>query len=87
MATGNKTQELTEVQTRTKTKTLSPLEEKVLRMHRGLKAPVNMALSRADAGHPELASQIDAIEQRILEAAGTRSNPTKQKIVGALRHK
>tara|TARA_B100000959_G_C14761785_1_gene533675 strand:+ start:410 stop:673 length:264 start_codon:yes stop_codon:yes gene_type:complete len=86
MATGNKTQELTEVQTRTKTKTLTPLEEKVIRMRRGLKAPVNMALSRADEGHPELTSQVDVIEQRILEAAGTRSNPTKQKIVRALRH-
>ena len=87
MARGNKTQEITEVQTRTKTTTLTPLEEKVVRMRKGFKAPVNMALGRADEGNPELATQVDAIEQRILEAAGTRSNPTKQKIVGALRHK
>lgn len=67
--------------------TLTPLEEKVVRMRRGLRAPASLALEHASGGDPELRAKLDAIEKRALAAAGPRSTSVKRKIISTLRHK
>lgn len=85
MMTTRKQTERTQVETRTTT--LSPLEEKVVRMRRGLRAPDSLVLERVGQGHPEAAKAIAEIEERALASVAARNNPTKRKIISALRRK
>lgn len=73
--------------TRVKTKTLTPLEEKVVRMRHGLRAPDTLVLEQVGQDNPEVAQKLAEIEQRALQAVGARSNPTKRKILNSLRNK
>lgn len=66
---------------------LTPLEEKVVRMRRGLTAPGDLTLGRHGEGHPELEAQLLEMEKKVLAAVGPRSNPEKRRIVSALRKK
>jgi DNA-directed RNA polymerase sigma subunit (sigma70/sigma32) len=75
------------VDTRTTTRTLTAQEEKVVRMRHGFRAPETMKLEQVGQDYPETAAMLASIERRALAAVGTRSNPTKRKIVGALRGK
>ena len=76
--------ERTEVRTTTK---LSPMEEQVVRMREGLRAPDDLVLEQKGAGHPEIAAQLRAIEERALAMVSARSSPAKRHIVSALRRK
>ena len=90
MTTGRKPQGAsvqTSESTKTKTTQLSPLEEKVVRMRHGLKAPNDMQLESLTETYPDLADELQAIERNALETVAARSNPTKRKIIGALRSK
>ena len=73
--------------TRVKTTTLTPLEEKVVRMRHGLRAPDNLAIEYMGQDNPELAAQLAEIEERAIKAVGARNNPTKRKILKSLRNK
>jgi hypothetical protein len=73
--------------TRVKTATLSSMEEKVVRMRHGLRAPEGLVLETADQGNAELAAKLAEIERRVIAAAGARPSDTKRKIVSALRRK
>ena len=66
---------------------LTALEEKVVRIRHGYAAPADHVLEQVGQSHPDTAAQLAAMEQRLLEAVGPRSNPTKRKIVSALRRK
>lgn len=83
MMSKKRTQTRTEVQTTT----LTPLEEKVVRMRHGLAAPQSLALEQVGQEFPETAASLAEMEQRFLSAVGARNNPTKRKIVNALRRK
>ena len=56
-------------------------------MRRGLSAPLELKLEHKGGANAALRAELDAIERRVLESAGTRLNPTKRKIVSALRKK
>ena len=73
--------------TKVTTETLTPLEEKVVRMRYGLRAPDGMVLEQLGEGQPEVAEQLAEIERRALAAVGARTNPSKRKIISALRRK
>jgi len=73
--------------TRVQTTTLTPLEEKVVRMRHGLRAPDGLLLEQVGQDDPEVAAKLAEIEQRALQAVGVRNNPTKRKIVDSLRRK
>jgi hypothetical protein len=66
---------------------LTPAEEQVVRMRRGLRAPGGLVLEHKAQGNLELKAKLDAIERRVLAAAGARSSPAKRKIVSTLRQK
>jgi len=72
-------------QTQVETRTLTALEEKVVRMRRGLAAPGDLVLEQVGQAHPETAAALAEMERRFLSAVGPRSNPTKRRIVSALR--
>lgn len=72
---------------RTRESTLSPLEEKVVRMAHGLPAPNDLILEHMGQGNPELTAKLAAMEKRLLATVGARSNDTKRKIVNTLRRK
>ena len=74
----------TQVQTRT---SLTPLEEKVVRMRKGLKAPPGLVLAQIGQDDPVIAAKLREIEERALAAVAARKSPAKRKIVGALRRK
>jgi DNA-directed RNA polymerase sigma subunit (sigma70/sigma32) len=76
-----------DTKTRTRTRTLTATEEKVVRMRHGLRAPDSMKLEQVGTEHPETAAMLASIEKRAIAAVGTRNNPTKRKIVSALRGK
>ena len=65
--------------------TLSPLEEKVIRMRHGLQAPQSLHLEQIGQENPALAAQLRAIEIRALATVGVRSSEKKRKIIRALR--
>ncbi len=67
--------------------TLTPAEEAVVRMRKGLTAPGDLVLEHKAGTNAELRAKLDALERRVLEAAGSRQSPTKRKIVSALRQK
>jgi DNA-directed RNA polymerase sigma subunit (sigma70/sigma32) len=77
--------ELRHTQTQVETITLSPLEEKVVRMRHGFAAPGDLILEQMGQGHPETQERLREIERRALVAAGPRHGSTKRKIVSALR--
>jgi len=71
----------------TVTTRLTALEEKVIRMRHGLRAPGDLDLEQLGAGNPAVEAKLAEIERRVLAAAGARQNPTKSKIVDSLRAK
>jgi DNA-directed RNA polymerase sigma subunit (sigma70/sigma32) len=71
--------------TEVKTQTLTPIEEKVVRMRFGLAAPDSLVLERVGQDKPEIAAKLAELEQRALSAVGPHTNPAKRKIVNALR--
>jgi hypothetical protein len=73
--------------TRVKTTTLTPAEEKVVRMRHGLRAPDGLMLDTQASGNPELSAQLAEIERKVIAAAGARPSDTKRKIVNALKKK
>ena len=73
--------------TETKELELTALEEKVVRMRHGLKAPANMELEAVGQDNPELAQKLAEMEQQALEAVGARTNSTKRRIVNSLKRK
>ncbi|MEL6547117.1 MAG: hypothetical protein AAFQ82_20995 [Myxococcota bacterium] len=75
----------TTTQVETQERVLTPEEEKVVRMRRGLRAPDDLELEFLDDAHPEIADTLRAMEERALAAVGPRSNDSKRKIVKALR--
>ena len=77
----------TVAKTNTKTSTLTATEEKILRMRHGYRAPETMKLEQVGNDRPETRAMLASIEKRAIAAVGTRSNPTKRKIIGALRNK
>jgi DNA-directed RNA polymerase sigma subunit (sigma70/sigma32) len=74
-------------QVKTQSTTLTPLEEKVLRMRRGLRAPDSLVLEQIGQDDPLIAEQLRAIEERAIVAVSARKSPAKRKIVKALRRK
>ncbi len=80
--TSTKTQHVT-----AKEVSLTHLQEQVVRMRRGLKAPLDLTLEHKAGANTALKAKLDEIERRVLAAAGTRQNPTKRKIISALRSK
>ena len=74
-------------QVTTRTTTLDPLEEKVVRMRHGLRAPDTLELEMQGEGNPELQAKLVELEKRALSAVGARNNATKRKIVNKLRNK
>ena len=85
MNSSNTKTQRTQVQTRTTT--LSPMEEKVVRMTQGLRAPDSLELEWMGNDNPELAAQLAEIEEKAFAAVGARENPAKDKIVRQLRRK
>jgi hypothetical protein len=83
----NKSKHAQGTQVTTRTTTLSPAEEKVVRMRHGLRAPDDLILERLGAGNPELEAKIAEMEAKVLRAVGTRNNPVKRRIVQALKDK
>lgn len=72
---------------KTRSTTLTPLEEKVLRMRRGLRAPDDLALEQVGQDDPVVAEQLRAIEERALLAVAARKSSTKREIVKTLKRK
>ena len=79
------TKEVVQTRTQVTTKVLTPMEEKVMRMRRGYRAPENLALEWVGQDNPELKAKLAAIEQRALQMAGAQPSAAKSKIVSALR--
>jgi DNA-directed RNA polymerase sigma subunit (sigma70/sigma32) len=67
--------------------TLTPLEEKVVRMRHGLRAPDTLELEQIGQDDPVIADQLRAMEERALAAVSARRSPTKRRIIKALRSK
>ena len=86
MTTKTKT-EVVETKTKIQETTLTPLEEKVLRMRRGLPIPDDTALEFLGTGDPELSAQLAEIERRAIEAVGARNTAVKRQVLKSLRHK
>jgi hypothetical protein len=72
---------------RTTEQTLTSLEEKVVRMRHGLRAPETLVLEHKGAGNTQLMAELAAMERRALDAVGPQHNDKKRKIVSALRAK
>lgn len=72
---------------KTKSSTLTPLEEKVVRMRHGFKAPKTLVLEQVGQANPEVAAKLRTIEERAMAAVAARKSPTKRRIVSALRRK
>ncbi|MBC7794560.1 MAG: hypothetical protein H7Z43_12725 [Clostridia bacterium] len=70
-----------------RTRTLTAQEEKIVRMRHGFRAPETMKLEQVGQDHPAAAATLASIEKRAISAVAARANPTKRKIVGALRAK
>lgn len=79
------TKERTRTATQVRTEALTALEEKVVRMRHGFRAPATLELGTQDHGNADVAAQLAAIERRALEH-GTKGN-AKSRIVSALRQK
>ncbi len=82
MMTRKKGAAKTQVRTQT---TLTPLEEKVVRMRHGYQAPNDLVLEQVGQDNPDIAARIAEIEQRALAAVGARDNTKKRKIVTTVR--
>ncbi|MEK7704586.1 MAG: hypothetical protein AAB426_06465 [Myxococcota bacterium] len=85
MMTKSKKSKSSEVQTTTTT--LTPMEEKIVRMRYGLSAPDSLRLERIGQERAEVAAELASIEERALRAVAARNTPTKRKIVQALKDK
>ena len=72
---------------KTQTTTLTALEEKVVRMRHGLKAPADLVLEQVGQDNAEVAAKLRAIEERAIAMVSARVSPTKRKIVSALKRK
>ena len=77
----------TKQRTKVKSTTLTPLEEKVVRMRHGLGAPDTLELDQVGQDDDVVAEQLRAMEERALTAVSARRSPAKRHIVKALRHK
>jgi hypothetical protein len=66
---------------------LTGLEEQVVRMRHGLKAPAELTLEDKAGDNLGLRAELRAMEQRALQAVAGKMSPTKRKIVSALRSK
>ena len=66
---GNKTAVVTETRTQSATG-IDPVEERVVRMRHGFRAPDGMALEQVGQDNPELAAKLREIELRALEMSG-----------------
>ncbi len=86
MMTKRKTTKTAE-RTTTQTRALSPLEDAVVRMRHGLRAPPSLALANKGGSNEQLAAELEVIEQRVMAAVGARNSSEKGKIVDALRSK
>ncbi len=73
--------------TTVRTETLTPLEEKVVRMRYGLTAPNDMVLDQVGKDDSVVAAQLRDIEEQAIAAVSARKSPAKRKIVSALRRK
>ncbi|MBI5510757.1 MAG: hypothetical protein HY903_18510 [Deltaproteobacteria bacterium] len=82
-----RTKKPTKTAVKTQTTTLSALEEKVVRMRHGLKAPGDLVLEMVGQDHPDVAAKLRAIEERAIAAVSARLSPTKRKIVSELKRK
>lgn len=69
------------------TETLTPLEEKVVRMRHGLTAPNDLVLEQVGQDDSVIAAELRDIEERAIAAVSARKSPAKSKIVSALRRK
>lgn len=87
MTRKNTNETTTNEKTKVRTRTLTPLEEKVVRMRFGLTAPDTQGLDQVGQDDPEVAAQLREIEERALAAVGARKSPAKRRIVRALRSK
>lgn len=56
-------------------RTLTPIEEKVLRMRHGIKARGFTRLEKSGDGHPAAAEHLARLEQRLLAAQQTQGHP------------
>ena len=57
----------------TRTSTITPIEEKVVRMRHGLRAPDTLALGQVGQEHPETQKMLADIEARAIAAVAARS--------------
>ena len=81
------TKQRSTTKTEVRTTTLTPLEEKVVRMHHGYAAPASLKLEQVGQEFPETAEALAQMEQKFLSAVGPRSNPQKRNIIKQLRRK
>ena len=79
--------ELVETKTEIQETRLTPLEENVLRMRRGVALPDDTPIEFLGAENPELSAQLAEIERRAIEAVGARNTPTKRQVLQTLRRK
>jgi hypothetical protein len=80
---------------------MEPVEEKAVRMRRGIAAPDDMPLGRVGQNHPATRAKLDEIEARAFERSGrldalrkqagipvaTTNTATKEKIISRLAKK
>jgi DNA-directed RNA polymerase sigma subunit (sigma70/sigma32) len=80
-------QEKSKATTKVRTQTLTAIEEKVVRMRHGLRAPADHNLEAVGRENPEVWAQLEAMERRALEAVGSRGGASKRNIISKLRTK
>ncbi len=81
------TKQRSTTKTEVRTTTLTPLEEKVVRMRHGYTAPATMELKQVGQEFPDTAAELAQMEQKFLSAVGPRSNTKKRRIISQLRRK
>ena len=72
---------------KTQTTTLTALEEKVVRMRHGFRAPADLELSQVGQDDPEVAAKLRAIEEHAIAMVSARMSPSKRKITSTLKRK
>ena len=82
-----RTKKTSKTAVKTQTTTLTALEEKVVRMRHGLKAPDTLVLEQVGQDDPDVAAKLKAIEERAIAMVSARMSPAKRKIVSALKRK
>jgi DNA-directed RNA polymerase sigma subunit (sigma70/sigma32) len=82
-----RTKKITKTAVKTQTTTLTALEEKVVRMRHGLRAPDTLVLEQVGQDNSEVTAKLRAIEERAIAMVSARMTPTKRKIVSVLKRK